>query len=478
MYDDPGGHWIVSLYNGVDVLNQDTGTWYSAASSYGWNQIMGGSTGDGQWHYYEVHLKKDTNGSNGIFQAWVDGVLRNNQSNVNFGGRNFSGWALGVNQATVGTGGWWDIDDLAISTTGYIGPLGGGGGGGGDNTAPTVPTNLSATVVSSSQVNLSWTASTDAVGVTGYNIYQGGVLVGTSVTNSSSRTGLSPSTQYTFTVSAYDAAGNTSAQSSSVSATTSSAPAQVLLLSETFEAQNMNNWDDDWVAGTYSFVTTPVYGGSRSLRVSVTQAGNYAHFFGDHPGIDTAQVTDFTSEEYIYFQSPFTWDGTGIHLWSLNAFESWNANYSTAAGQSKPHSWAPYYITVGIVGSGELFMYLCRADGLPGAPTGVIWQNYYQNQGTTRYVTPGAWHKVRYRAKLNTPGSSDGIFQLWLDDLLIIQYTNINYRASYTSYGWNQLMMRYDGTNMPSQYIYRDNITLWGGTPGLNPNYAPNIIVR
>jgi len=94
--------------------------------------------------------------------------------------------------------------------------------GSSDTTPPSTPTNLSASVVSSSQINLSWTASTDNVGVTGYNIYRGGTKIGTSATNSYSDSGLSASTQYSYTVSAYDAAGNTSAQSTSASATTQS----------------------------------------------------------------------------------------------------------------------------------------------------------------------------------------------------------------------------------------------------------------
>ncbi|HUO50194.1 MAG TPA: fibronectin type III domain-containing protein, partial [Candidatus Paceibacterota bacterium] len=93
----------------------------------------------------------------------------------------------------------------------------------GDTTAPSVPTGLSATAVSSSQINLTWTTSTDNVGVTGYNIYRNGTKVGTATTNSYSDTGLSAATNYSYTVSAYDAAGNTSAQSSSASATTQSA---------------------------------------------------------------------------------------------------------------------------------------------------------------------------------------------------------------------------------------------------------------
>ena len=89
-----------------------------------------------------------------------------------------------------------------------------------DTTAPSVPTNLSATAVSSSQINLIWTASTDDVAVTGYRIYRNGTQVGTSATANYSNTGLTASTAYSFTVAAYDAAGNASAQTSAVGATT------------------------------------------------------------------------------------------------------------------------------------------------------------------------------------------------------------------------------------------------------------------
>ncbi len=90
-----------------------------------------------------------------------------------------------------------------------------------DTTAPTVPAGLSATAASSSQINLAWTASTDPdSGVTGYKVSRGGTQIGTSTTTSFSDSGLTASTTYSYTVAAFDAAGNTSAQSASASATT------------------------------------------------------------------------------------------------------------------------------------------------------------------------------------------------------------------------------------------------------------------
>lgn len=86
-------------------------------------------------------------------------------------------------------------------------------GGGGDTTAPTVPTGLTATAVSPSQIDLSWSASTDNVGVAGYKVYRGGVYLKTAAGTTASDTGLSPATQYCYTVAAVDAAGNESQQS-------------------------------------------------------------------------------------------------------------------------------------------------------------------------------------------------------------------------------------------------------------------------
>ncbi|MFC7775082.1 reprolysin-like metallopeptidase [Flavobacterium sp. GCM10027622] len=90
-----------------------------------------------------------------------------------------------------------------------------------DTTAPTAPTNLTASGTTSSSTNLSWTASTDNVGVTGYDVYQGATVIGTTASTTYNVTGLTASTAYTFSVKAKDAAGNVSTASNSVNVTTS-----------------------------------------------------------------------------------------------------------------------------------------------------------------------------------------------------------------------------------------------------------------
>jgi fibronectin type 3 domain-containing protein len=92
-----------------------------------------------------------------------------------------------------------------------------------DTTAPTAPANLSARAVSSGEINLQWTPSSDNVGVTGYTIYRAGARVG-EVTGDAltyqDTSDVKPGTSYSYTVAAVDAAGNESARSNTASATT------------------------------------------------------------------------------------------------------------------------------------------------------------------------------------------------------------------------------------------------------------------
>lgn len=91
---------------------------------------------------------------------------------------------------------------------------------GGDTVAPTVPAGLSSSNIRTTGATIRWTASTDAVGVTGYKVFRNGTQVGTSTSATYTDSGLSAATTYSYTVQAYDAAGNVSAASSALSVTT------------------------------------------------------------------------------------------------------------------------------------------------------------------------------------------------------------------------------------------------------------------
>ncbi|MDA7717072.1 fibronectin type III domain-containing protein, partial [bacterium] len=161
-----------------------------------------------------------------------------------------------------------------------------------DTQAPTVPTNLTASTITNTTVDLNWNASTDNVGVTGYEIFRGTTSIGTSATTSYNVTGLSPETSYSFTVRAKDAAGNTSANSTAVTVTTLGAPACTGInsypYSESFET-NLGVWtnatgdDIEWTrdsGGTPSNGTGPSTGQDGSFYLyteastNVTPAGS------------------------------------------------------------------------------------------------------------------------------------------------------------------------------------------------------------
>jgi chitodextrinase len=93
-----------------------------------------------------------------------------------------------------------------------------------DTMPPTAPTALTAVSVSSSQVNLSWNASSDAVGVTGYDIFRNSLFRRTVTGLTASDTPLAASTTYSYFVKARDAAGNLSGPSSTVVVTTQAPP--------------------------------------------------------------------------------------------------------------------------------------------------------------------------------------------------------------------------------------------------------------
>lgn len=94
------------------------------------------------------------------------------------------------------------------------------GGSTTDTVLPSAPTSLTVSGTTSSTVSLAWTASTDNIGVSAYDIYADSVLKTTVYTNSGTVTGLNPATTYSFYVVARDAAGNKSPNSNIVEATT------------------------------------------------------------------------------------------------------------------------------------------------------------------------------------------------------------------------------------------------------------------
>jgi len=108
-----------------------------------------------------------------------------------------------------------------------------------DTTPPSAPTGLTATAVSPSQINLSWTAATDNVGVADYRVYRNSVQVGTTAGTTFQDNGLAADTLYSYYVIARDAANNLSPASNTASATT--LPGAVPIFEDGFA--NLNYWE-------------------------------------------------------------------------------------------------------------------------------------------------------------------------------------------------------------------------------------------
>jgi hypothetical protein len=123
-----------------------------------------------------------------------------------------SGDSLTVNvvEASPASGATFDIDELSLTS----GPA--------DTSAPSVPQNVTASATDATSAHVSWDGSSDDVGVAGYDVFRDGSKVKTvsGAATSFDDTALSPQTSYSYTVDAFDAAGNTSVRSAAAGVTT------------------------------------------------------------------------------------------------------------------------------------------------------------------------------------------------------------------------------------------------------------------
>lgn len=109
------GKWSLTILGGGSTYQA------TANSNLTWTDVFG-STSDGLFHLFEIHLKLDTNNSNGIAQMWIDGSLVIDVANVNFSAgssasrRGFTWIEFHANQKSPSNGGpaYVDYDDIAI----------------------------------------------------------------------------------------------------------------------------------------------------------------------------------------------------------------------------------------------------------------------------------------------------------------------------------------------------------------------------
>ncbi|WP_438422885.1 GEVED domain-containing protein [Aquimarina macrocephali] len=152
-----------------------------------------------------------------------------------------------------------------------------------DTEAPTNPTNLTASNITSSGSVLNWTASTDNVGVARYNISIGGTVVGTSTTATFNVTGLSPSTTYAASVTAEDAAGNVSGNATTSFTTTGT--------TVTYCSSASTNVNDEFIS---------------NVQLNTINKSSGAQFYSDFTSIST----DLNEGQTYTVTVVPTWTGT------------------------------------------------------------------------------------------------------------------------------------------------------------------------
>ena len=225
------------------------------------------------------------------------------------------------------------------------------GAGTSDTSAPTAPTNLTASNVLETSATLSWTASTDNVGVVGYNVYNGSTNTGTTTTTSINITGLSASTLYTFTVTAVDAAGNESVgdtvtfttdagASTGCSSSVSSFP-----YSESFESgagwTQVTGDDGDWTSNsgsTPSSNTGPSASadGTFYLFLEASTNGSTGQIGADATAILESPCFDLSSETQATFSFQNHMYGTSVGSLALEVSTngtSWTSIWSLSGDQ-------------------------------------------------------------------------------------------------------------------------------------------------
>ncbi|MGB5928345.1 MAG: discoidin domain-containing protein [Cyclobacteriaceae bacterium] len=351
---DPGTRWA-SAYSASEWLMADLGSSQTICQvDLNWEAAYATA--------YEIRLGNSTDISASAVIASVsgsDGGIDNVTTNSSVSGRYI--FMKGITRALPAYG--YSLWEMAVY---------GGQSGGGDTQAPTNPGNLVAEPAVYAS-NLSWSAATDNVGVTGYRIFQSGNpsplnSVDASIT-SFTVSNLSPATQYTFTVKAIDAAGNASPGAS-----------------VTFTTQNNNTGGGGIIAVGNIALSTTAY------TSSVTGDGANIGGFAVDGNITSRWESNSTDNEWIYLDLGQTYElGRAILHWE------------TASGKH-------YQIQVSDDAVNWTTVYTFNEENLPLDPR----TDDLLFEGTGRYIRMNGiernspWSYSLFEFEVYSPGSGPG----------------------------------------------------------------------
>ena len=269
------------------------------------------------------------------------------------------------------TGGTWQAD-VALDKLELI------GGSAPDTQAPSNPSALAASNITNTTLTLDWNASTDNVGVTGYEVFQGGTSIGTTGITGFNVTGLTAGTAYSFQVRAFDAAGNNSGLSNTANATTTGGGGGGCTggvtagYSESFES-SIGAWtqasgdDLDWTrdsGGTPSSNTGPSSGSNGSFYVYVEASGNGTGYPNkrailNSPCVDLSGETaaNFTFDYHMFGAT----DMGSIALEASTDGSSWTSLWSETG--NKGNQWNAQTVSLNAYAGGTVQLRFNRLVG-------------------------------------------------------------------------------------------------------------------
>lgn len=318
-----------------------------------------------------------------------------------------------------------------------------------DAVAPSAPTNVTAGTVTGSSATITWTASTDNIGVTGYEIYRDGVLKGTSATTSYTDTTVQPTTSYSYTVKAYDAAGNKSALSAALLLTTPAAANNSVTV---YYKQGYTTPYIHYRPAAGTWTTAP------GVAMPASEVTGYNKY--------TVNIGETTQLEVVFNNGSGTWDNNGglnykfnVGTWTFNAGTITAGAPSgvvvdtqaptaptaltagTATATAVPLTWTASTDNIGVTG------YEVYRDGvLKGTTTTTSYTDQTAAASTTYAYTVKA-----YDAAGNKSAASAAL------------------SVTTPAAGSNSVTIYYKNTNFTNRYIHYslNGTTTWTTSPGL-----------
>ena len=252
---------------------------------------------------------------------------------------------------------------------------------GADTEAPTVPASLAASAVTETTLTLTWTASSDNVGVTGYDVYSGASVIGTTASTTANITGLTANTAYSFRVKAKDAAGNESGFSNTVNVTTTGGSSGACTggissfpYNESFESNDgwtqVTGDDGNWVrdsGGTPSSGTGPSNGadGSFYMFLEASTNGSTGQIGANATAILESDCFDLSGESSATFSFQYHMFGTSVGSLTIQSSDddgaTWSNEWTLSGDQG--NAWVPVSVNLDAFAGGTVKLRIVGTTG-------------------------------------------------------------------------------------------------------------------